>query len=44
MINMIITCSHMECEYNHCGECGKDCIKMNDNECIVMKESKNDNN
>ncbi len=36
--NIIITCDHKECEYCHEGECGKDCIWIDDKECKYMSE------
>ena len=38
-INMIITCDHTDCPYNHKKECGKEVLYVNDPERIVQAES-----
>lgn len=38
-INLIITCSYIDCPYNHEKECGKDILYANDTECIAQAES-----
>ena len=38
-VNLIITCNHENCPYNHEKECGKDILYVNDAECIAQAES-----
>ena len=38
-INIIVTCSYIDCPYNHEKECGKDILYVNDTECIAQAES-----
>lgn len=38
-INIIITCDHTNCSYNHEKECGKEILYVDDLECIAQAES-----
>lgn len=38
-VNLIVTCDHENCPYNHEKECGKDILYVNDPECIAQAES-----
>jgi hypothetical protein len=38
--NIIITCGHTDCLYNHEKECGKEILYANDNECKAESEEK----
>jgi len=38
-INIIITCDHTDCPYNHEKECGKEILYVDDVGCIAQAES-----
>lgn len=38
-VNIIITCNHTDCHYNHEKECGKEVLFVDDEECIAQAES-----
>lgn len=41
-INLIVTCSQIDCPYNHEKECSKEVLYINDSECIVQAESESE--
>jgi len=41
-VNMIVLCDHKDCPYCHRGECGKDVLYWNDDECEAQGEKTND--
>lgn len=42
-VDLIVTCNHENCPYNHEKECGKDVLFMDDPECMAQTESKENN-
>lgn len=37
-VNIIITCNHSDCPYNHEKECGKEILYANDMECMAQAD------
>ena len=42
-INIIITCVHADCPYNHEKECGKEILYVDDLKCVAQAESEDNN-
>lgn len=37
-INLVVTCSRIDCPYNHEKECGKEILYIDDPECVAQAE------